>query len=135
MIKNVTLKENRIARIDDLEPFYLPSEEGLVFCFDQGNFNLSNAFIQLKNGTHKEMFPYKKTFEVPTEFLEEGFLKLDIFTMKKNDLVNAWTLLPVRIKYVEEFENTYSEKLVYDYLADLERRVKALEDKEPNDLF
>lgn len=135
MIKTITLMDRRIARIDSLEPFYLPYSESLVLSFEQGNYNLVNAFIFLRNGTLAKQFPYSKTFEIPEEFLFEGLLEIKVQRMKKNECVNVWNVLPIKIRYVENVSNPYGDKVIYDYCYSLEQRIKALEEQMPKGLF
>ena len=106
-----------------------------MFSFEQGNYNLTNAFIRLKNGTLVRTYPYAKTFEIPEEFLFEGLLEIKVQKMKKGECVNLWSVLPIKIKYVEDVSNPYGDKVIYDYLYNLEERIKRLEEQLPKELF
>ena len=135
MNKIIHLKENKIARLDDYEPFYLPSNEPLTLVIDNPSYDLNNAFISIGNGKKRGVYPYSERFIVPDEYLDQGFLHIDIFTMKGEQTSLQWTCFPIKIAYANPDSNHYGDKVIYDYVARLEKRVKKLEEKLPTNLF
>ena len=79
MNKIIHLKDNKIARLDDYEPFYLPSNEGLTLTIDNPSYDLRNGFISISNGRKKGVYPLVQTFTVPKKYLDQGFLHIDIY--------------------------------------------------------
>ena len=135
MNKVIHLKDNKIARLDDYEPFYLPSNENLTLVFDNPSYDLRNGFISISNGKKNGVYPYALDFTVPHEYLDQGFLHIDIYTKKGEQTSLQWTCFPIKIAYATPDKNTYGEKVIYDYVAALEKRVKKLEDNQPTNIF
>ena len=135
MNKTIHLKDNKIARLDDYEPFYLPSNEGLTLTIDNPSYDLRNGFISISNGRKKGVYPLVQTFTVPKKYLDQGFLHIDIYTKKGEQTSLQWTCFPIKIAYATPDKNIYGEKVIYDYVAALEKRVKKLEDNQPTNIF
>ena len=61
MEKTIKLLENH-ARLDDYEPFLMPDK--LIVNFEHKGYDLSNAFITLRNGEKIEKFKFLNHFEI-----------------------------------------------------------------------
>ena len=112
--------ERNYGRLANREPFLLPNE--LKLKFDHVGYDLSNAFITLKNGLVKEKYKFTNPFIVDKKFLFTGrlFAKLDMYIGDKK--VKSWDCLPIEIKETDE------AVIAWDLLSLLEKEIKELKE-------
>lgn len=135
MNKVITLKTDGTARLDTHEPFILPTVDDLTLCFNNAGIDLEHAFIRLKNSGKTGVFAFRKIFTVPKDFCREGLLNILVYNIVGDEVINSWTVFPLKIKYSVPPKNTYGEKVIYDYVAALETRIAAIEEKLPKSIF
>lgn len=120
MIKTIELTREKFARLLEKEPFLLP--DILKLDFQSIGYDLTQAFITLKNGEVKEKFLLEKPFTVPEKFLFAGMLNISIDTYHKGMLVKHWDCLPIKVVETEE------EMHCFEYVAELEKEIKDLKE-------
>lgn len=115
MEKTIELNDN-VARLLDREPFLLPDK--LVFNFKHIGYDLSNAFITLKNGEKCIKQRFVAPFVVPSEVLFAGnlYLKLEMYLGETK--AKEWNCLPLKIV---ETDNGLE---VNDFLELLEKKMQ-----------
>ena len=128
MIKTITLQRDRTGRLDDLQPFILPDD--IAFEFKTESYNITNAYVLACNGqTEGKIKLDGVKLALPKEFLHAGILRLTVVVCDDNGgVINSWAVYPIHI-----LENDGLK--LYDELNDLERRIKALEDRLPKNIF
>lgn len=114
MIKKIKL-DGSYVRLLDKEPFLLPGE--LILEFQHIGYDLSNAFITLKNGEKIEKFTFEKPFKVPKEFLYAGDLYVKVEMYLGDTKAKDWNCLPIRLVETE------TGLTGFDLLASLEKKV------------
>jgi len=118
MIKEIHVEKN-ILRLVDREPFLLP--DILTFRL-KTVYDLKNAFITFKNG--KEEAHFKVTGSeiiVPANVLFSGLLHYQVDIYYNGEIIK--TLIGSPLKIMDTDKNI----VIFDALADLEKRVLALE--------
>lgn len=134
MIKVIELKDG-YARLKDGTPVILPDE--LELQFKSVGYDLTHAFITLRNGETAAKFRLKSPFKVDGKLLYAGKLcgRIDAYL---GDEVSApyktWDLLPIRIVETENGDIELFDQLtaIEEKIAVLdtfEERLKVLEDK------
>lgn len=121
MKKIITLTKNRLARLSDKESFLMP--DNLVFEFQSIGYDLTHAYITLKNGDKKVRLPLSKELTVPNDLLFAGLLYGSIHAYLDGILLKEWDILPIRI--FESKEDVYC----VDFLLEIENRLAKLEDE------
>jgi hypothetical protein len=127
MIRKIKLTEN-LARLSNREPFLLPGV--LTFKFEHKGYDLTNAFIHLKNGEKEETFRFTNPFVIPKEFLFTGdlYYKIDMYI---NDVKSKeWSGLPLRLQEIDG--GVQALDIVYELEKKLENSVSK---KEYNELL
>ena len=119
MVKIIQLGTEKTGRLLNKEPFIMPDK--LEFTFNSIGYDLTSAFITLKNGEIKEKYKLTQPFTVPDKFLFAGILNIGIDAYKNAVLIKHWDILPIKI--VETHENLEC----FDLLADIDKRLTALE--------
>ena len=119
MIRKITLGKDNVARLGNTEPFLLPGKLAIEF---ESNYDLTTAFISLKNGKIEGIIPLKKHLEIPSEFLFAGTLNLAVKLYHRDTVVKEWYCLPIRI-----IETEFGIQ-AFDLLGDIEKRLKAIEE-------
>jgi hypothetical protein len=119
MIKNVKLFSN-FGRLADSEPFLLP--DTLSLRFRHQGYDLSNAFITLKNGEKLSKIKFSNPFNVPKEFLFAGDLSLKIEMFLGGEVAKQWNILPIRIM------ETPTGLETFDLLNKIEKELKTIKD-------
>lgn len=131
MIKQITLTKNSLARLSDKEPFLMP--DFLELEFKSIGYDLTNAFIVLKNGEKQGKFRLEKVFRIPDEFLFAGVLNMSIYAYINGELLKQWNVLP--IKFIE----TENKVECFEFLSELEKQLNELKTtytkKEEHDLI
>ena len=122
MIKVIELRKSNIARLTDREPFILPNKYELEF--KSIGYDISNAFVSLKNGTKKCLYPLTNPFLVPDSVLFAGTLEIGVKAYKNGEVIKEWGCIPVKIKETEH------GVMCFDYLAELEERILKLEENQ-----
>ena len=117
MIKIIEL--SKYARVVDHSPFLLP--DTLEFDFESCGYDMSNAFITLKNGNIQETYKLTRPFEVPSKFLFAGELYISIDAYIKGNLIKHWDCLPLLIKETEVGMQCF------DFLFEIEKKMLANE--------
>ena len=118
MIKQITLTKNSLARLEDKEPFLMP--DFLELEFKSIGYDLTNAFIVLKNGEKQGKFRLEKVFRIPDEFLFAGVLNMSIYAYINGELLKQWNVLP--IKFIE----TENDVQGFDYFGEIERQISEI---------
>ena len=118
MNKTITLGKDNVARLGNTEPFLLPENLTIEF---ESNYDLTTAFVSLKNGKIEGIIPLKKYLEIPSEFLFAGTLNLAVKLYHRDTVVKEWYCLPIRL-----VETEFGIQ-AFDLLGDIERRLQALE--------
>lgn len=109
MIKTIELKGS-IARLLDKEPFLLP--DNLILEFKHIGYDLSNAFITLRNGEKIIKEKLTKQYEVPVDVLFEGDLHVKIEMYLHGEKAKEWTGAPIRV--IETEKGLQLNDLLYD---------------------
>lgn len=126
MEKTIKLLENH-ARLDDYEPFLMPDK--LIVNFEHKGYDLSNAFITLRNGEKIEKFKFLNHFEIPKNFLYAGDLYVKVEMYLGGEKAKQWISLPIRIK------ETKTGLVINDLLYELEKKISnSVDIKTFNDL-
>ncbi len=117
----IKLKLNKETNFRLTEPFSAKDTEDIHLQFIT-QYDLSNSFVELKNGDIFGEYPCEKDFTVPDEFMVEGkvFINVKLFSNDKR-LIKNWSFLPISIKMED------GELKIVDYVSDLEGRVAKLE--------
>lgn len=118
MTYTIELKKEKIARLSNKEPFILPEILELEFL---STYDLSNAYITLKNGENKATYKITKPFTVDNKFLQAGKLYLSICLYVDGVAAKTWEVAPIKI-----FE-AKGKVYAFDELTRLESRVEYLE--------
>lgn len=118
MKKRIELNKNNVARLDNTEPFLMP--DGLELEFNS-TYDLTNAFVSLKNGEAQGQYKLTKTFKVDEKFLIAGTLNVGVIAYHNGTPIKKWAILPIKI-----IESDYGV-VAFDYLADIDKRLSALE--------
>ena len=119
MIKTIELTKDRFARLSDREPFLMPDK--LELDFNSIGYDLTNAFINLKNGEISERYKVERPFIVPEHFLFAGNLYVSIDAYLEGTLVKHWDVMPIKI--IE----TTGEVYCFEFLSDIEKRLANIE--------
>lgn len=125
---NIIIKKGKTGRAE-VSPFMLPDSLKLHFKVEGVGYDLSEAFIVLKNGTAKGKYRLTQDFEVPDKFLFEGYLYMSIDVYLKGE--KNYTIQVYPIKLVE----ANGETVVYDVIQSLEERISHLETFLPKNIF
>lgn len=116
MIKIIQL-DRKGARLVNREPFLLP--DVLQFDFDNiVGYDLSKAFISLKNGDKKEHLKLNAPFTVPDSVLFAGRLEMQIDIWDDDKMLKSFFVPPLQI--VE----TDTGMQCFDVLAEYEKRLQ-----------
>lgn len=119
MKKIIKLLDNH-ARLGDYEPFLLP-DDNLILSFEHKGYDLTNAFITLRNGEIIEKFKFKKSFEIPKKFLFVGDLYIKVEMFLGGEKAKQWITLPIRIRETE------TNLVAFDLLNAIEKKLEFLE--------
>lgn len=95
MIKTIELYTNNLARIKEREPFMLP--DTLVLDFETTRYDLSNAFVSLKNNKVEHQQKLISPFYVDEKLLFPGMLDIAIHIYQDGKCVKSWYCLPLEI--------------------------------------
>ena len=114
MKRVIELTTNNIARLDNVEPCLLP--DGLELEF-KSYYDLSNAFVSLRNGVVKGQYKLTSPFRIDDKFLFGGNLDIGITAYHNGEKVKQWFVLPIRLKE-SDFEIE-----AFEYLAELENKL------------
>lgn len=118
MEKTIELNKNGVGRLVDHEPFLIPDE--LTLNFIAKDYDLSNAFVYLKNGNKNGKFKLASPFKIDGEYLTAGYLNIRVDLYLGENLAKRWDILPIKILEVPSgFE-------VKDYLGELEKKIEDL---------
>ena len=118
MEKTIELNKNGVGRLVDHEPFLMPDE--LTLNFIAKDYDLSNAFVYLKNGNKNGKFKLVSPFKIDGEYLTAGHLNIRVDLYLGENLAKRWDMLPIKILEVPSgFE-------VKDYLGELEKKIEDL---------
>ena len=127
MIKNVKLFNN-FGRLADSEPFLLP--DTLSLRFRHQGYDLSSAFVTLKNGEKIGKVKFSNPFNIPKEFLFAGDLSLKIEMYLGGEVAKQWNMLPIRIL------ETPTGLETFDVLTELEKELQTIkEDYVPKEKY
>lgn len=121
MIKKIMLNKQGIGRLLEKESFLLPDEISLEFLSE--GYDLSNAFISLRNGKKEGVFRLSSPFKIPSEFLFAGYLNCRVTLYNGSNVAKKWDILPIEIIEVP----TGTE--MRDYLGELEEKLVILQQK------
>lgn len=114
MEKTIELKGS-IARLLDKEPFLMP--DNLILNFKHVGYDLSNAFITLRNGEKIVKEKLSKPYKVPVEVLFTGDLHTKIEMYLDGKKAKEWLGAPIRV--VETEQGLQLNDLLYE----LERKI------------
>lgn len=98
MKKTIELKGS-IARLLNKEPFLMPDE--LELDFKHVGYDLSNAFITLKNGEKVIKEKLSKPYKIPEEILFAGDLHIKIEMFLSDEKAKEWNSPAIRIVETE----------------------------------
>ena len=127
MVKTIKLLDN-YAKMVEHEPFYLPDK--LIVKFKHIGYDLTNAFITIRNGTKIEKYKFANPFVIPSEFYFAGDLYLKVEMFLGGEVAKQWTMLPIRIIETE------LGLVGFDLLTSLENEIKAIkEDYVPKEKY
>jgi hypothetical protein len=121
MKKIIELNQNGIGRLTEREPFLLP--DTLELEFKTKNYDLSNAFISLKNGVEEGKFKLTFPFVVDKRFLIGGKLEMTLRLYANDVLVKTFAITPIKL-----VETTYGIH-AFDFLSLLEDKYNKLFEK------
>ena len=121
MKKIIELNQNGIGRLTERESFLLP--DNLELEFKTKNYDLSNAFISLKNGAEEGKFKLTFPFVVDKRFLFGGKLEMTLRIYVKDTLVKTFAITPIKL-----IETTYGIR-AFDFLSALKDKYNKLFDK------
>ena len=119
MKRIIELDRNGIGRLANNEPFLLP--DGLELIFRASGYDLSNAFVSLRNGSVKDVYRLASPFKVDEKFLFGGNLNIGVKLYSGGVCVKNWAILPIKL-----VESDFDIE-AFDYLGDLEARVEMFE--------
>lgn len=119
MVKTIKLLDN-YARLVESEPFLMPDK--LIVRFIHQGYDLSNAFVTVKNGTKIEKYKFANPFVIPSEFLFAGDLYIKVEMYLGGEKAKQWTTLPIRIM------ETATSLIAYDLLSSLENEIKTIKE-------
>ena len=121
-----TIELTKYARLIEREPFLLP--DTLEIDFISCGYDLSNAFITLKNGENKNKYKLSRPFIIPDKFLYSGDLYISIDTYSKGKLIKHWDCLPILIRETETGMQCFDFLFeIFDKMKEMEERINALE--------
>lgn len=127
MIKIIQL-DRKGARLVNRESFLLP--DILQFDFENIGYDLSNAFITLKNGSVTEHFKLNALFTVPDSVLFAGKLEMQIDLWNDGKIVKSFFLPPLQIVETNTGMQCFDVLAEYDKrLQEQNNRIIALENK------
>jgi hypothetical protein len=112
--KIIELKADGLGLLVDNEPFLIPDD--LCLNFISKSYDLTNAFISLKNGKEEGQYKLKKEFNVPEQFLIGGKLEITVRIYHGSSFVKTWAIIP--IKMVETEFGIHA----FDFLEELDQR-------------
>lgn len=118
MNKIIELTKDNIARLSNAEPFLLPDK--LTLEFRSIGYDLSNAFITIKNGIKKHKVPLSSPIDIPEDLLFAGNLIMCVDAYLSGKLLKHWEILPIRII---ETEDTL---IGFDILSKIEKEIEEL---------
>lgn len=121
MIKTIELKGS-IGRLLHKEPFLMPDK--LQFDFKHIGYDLSNAFIVLRNGDITITEKLTKPYIVPKQVLFSGDLHIKIEMYLGEKKAKEWSICPLRIK------ETRPGLVINDLLYELDKKVTNIVDKD-----
>ena len=119
MKRIIELNRNGIGRLVNHEPFLLP--DGMELVFKTSGYDLSNAFVSVRNGTVKDIYKLTTPFKIDDKFLFGGNLNLSVKLYSGETCVKTWAVLPIKL-----VEADY-EIQAFDYLGDIEERLNNIE--------
>ena len=108
--------QDKLARLVICEPLILP--DTLSVKVENKGYDLSNAFITLKNGEKKAKFRLTSTFTIPNDFLFAGRLFIGIDAYQNGELYKHWDCVPQKI-----IESQDSKLYLFDELSDLYKKI------------
>ena len=120
MVKKIKLL-NYYARLIDNEPFLLP-DDNLTLNFKHQGYDLSNAFISLRNGERTAKYKFNNLFVVPQEFLFVGDLHIKVEMYLDGEKAKQWIVLPIRIR---ETDNGIQ---AFDVFSSLEKQIQSIKE-------
>lgn len=133
MTKTIELKGG-IARLKDNSAVLLPDE--LELQFKSVGYDLTHAFITLKNSETMAKFRLTSPFTVPDGFLHAGKLcgHIDAYIGEETTPYKSWDLMPIKVVETEDGEIEIYDQLdrieqAISIIPDLITRLTALEDK------
>ena len=121
MIKTIELYTNNLARIKEREPFMLP--DTLVLDFETTRYDLSNAFVSLKNNNIECQKKLISPFYVDEEFLFPGMLDIAIHIYQDGKCVKSWYCLPLEIM------ETKHGTMAFEKLDKIEKKLDLINNK------
>ena len=121
MEKKIELNKNGVGRLVEYEPFLMPDK--LELNFIAKDYDLSNAFVYLRNGQKNGKFKLTSPFRVDNDYLSAGYLNARVELYLGEDLAKRWDILPIKII---ETPTGYEVK---DYLGELEKNLADLTEK------
>ena len=112
------LSEN-LGRLVINEPLLLP--DYLRISIEHKGYDLSNAFITLKNGEKQTKLKLTNPFDIPQELLFAGRLFIGIDAYQKGELYRHWDCIPQRIVETQD-----SKLYLFDELTELYNKLDEL---------
>ena len=136
MIKQITLNTLPYVRFTDESSFYLVANDELTIKFNSPTFDLSKAYLRLKNGKITKSYAIKNE-EITLNTVNDGDI---LFVGKLEMLVDlpeigkVWHINSLSIKKFGEndFKATPIIAELKKSIADLTARVERLENKQKN---
>ena len=124
-MKKIIELKGGIARLKDNSAVLLPDD--LELEFKSVGYDLTHAFITLKNGETTAKFRLTQPFKVDGRLLYAGKLlgRIDAFIGDETTPYKSWDLLPIKITETED-----GKIEVFDYLTRLEEKISAIDDIE-----
>ncbi len=121
MVKKIELNKNGVGRLVEHEPFLLPAEIELDFVAN--GYDLSDAFVRLRNGENHDVLRLSNPFRVPKDYLHAGYLNLRVEMYLKGEMAKQWEVLPIKLLEVP------SGIEIKDYLGELEKKLAEMQEK------
>lgn len=121
-MEQVLKLNEHLARLVINEPLLLPDD--LIIHISHVGYDLSTAFITLKNGEKKDKFKLTNPFNIPKDFLFSGRLFIGIDAYHKEELYKHWDTVPIKIVDTGE-----SSLYLFDELEALNKKMTDLATK------
>jgi hypothetical protein len=106
MIKKLKLETLPYVCFDDVSPFILTENDDLTICFTSSKYDLSDAYIRLKNGVVKKVFAIdKETFSLTLK-KESGLLQVGVLeiSVELPNVGKKWLVDGLQIKVLDELQ-------------------------------